>query len=117
MPSATENAFKKAITAGTFAPVYLLHGADEFRKHEAVVQALAAAVAPDLRDFNVEIRSAPDRDAELMESLLGTPPLAAPRRVVVIDGIAELKKDARRALDRYLANPAADTLLLLVAVA
>jgi DNA polymerase III subunit delta len=117
MPSATENAFKKAITARTFAPVYLLYGADEYRKHEAVVQALAAAVAPEVRDFNVEIRSAPELDAEVMESLLGTPPLAATRRAVVIDGVGDLKKDARRALDRYLANPASDTLLLLVAVA
>ena len=117
MPSATESAFKKAITTATFEPVYLLHGADEFRKHEAVVQALAAAVAPEVRDFNVEIRSAPELDAEMMESLLGTPPLAAPRRAVVIDGVGDLKKDARRALDRYLANPAEDTLLLLVAVA
>ncbi len=117
MPSATESAFKKAITAGTFAPVYLLHGGDEFRKHEAMMQAVAAAVEPGLRDFNVEVRSAAELDAEGMETLLGTPPLAAPRRTVVVEDVGALKKDARRALDRYLAQPAPDTLLLMVAVA
>ena len=52
-----------------------------------------------------------------METLLGTPPLAAPRRAVVIEDVGALKKDARRALDRYLARPAEDTVLLMVAAA
>ena len=117
MPSANESAFRKAVTSRSFAPVYYLHGADDFRKREAVMEAVAAAVAPGVRDFNVEVRSAAELDAEMVETLLGTPPLASPRRVVVIRDVAALKKDARRALDRYLKHPAADTVVLLEALA
>jgi DNA polymerase III subunit delta len=115
MPSATENAFKKAITSRTFAPVYYIYGADDFRKREAITQALAAAVEPGVREFNVEVRSGAQLDAETVDSLLGTPPLASPRRAAVIENVGALKKDARRALDHYLAHPAADTVVLLVA--
>jgi len=114
MPTATEHAFRRAVTARTFAPVYSLYGDDDFRKEEAVARALAAAVAPEFRDFNVDVRRGPDLDADSMVVLLGTPPLAAPRRAVAIRDVGGLKKDARRELDRYLERPAPDLLLLLV---
>jgi DNA polymerase-3 subunit delta len=52
-----------------------------------------------------------------METLLDTLPMMAERRAVVIRDVGALKKDARQALDRYLARPAADTVAVLVAVA
>jgi DNA polymerase III subunit delta len=115
MPTATEHAFRKAIASQAFAPVYYLYGEDDFRKDEAVARALAEVVAPELRDFNVDVRRAADLDAESLVALLGTPPLAAPYRAAAIRDVGALRKDARRELDRYLDHPAADALLLLVA--
>ncbi len=115
MPVATEHAFRKAITAGTFAPVYYLHGEDEFRKAEAVARAVDVAAASPSRDFNLDVRYGGDLDAETLGSVLDTPPLMADRRVVVVREVGTLRKDARRALNRYLERPAPDTLLLLVA--
>jgi DNA polymerase-3 subunit delta len=43
--------------------------------------------------------------------------MMADRRVVVVRGVAGLKKEARQALDRYLARPAPDLVLVLVAAA
>jgi DNA polymerase III subunit delta len=117
MPTATEHAFQKTIAAGAFAPVYYLWGDDDFRKTEAVGRAVDAVVDGSLRDFNVEVHQSGELDAETLESVLGTPPMMADRRAVVVRDVAALKKDARRALDRYLERPASDTIVFLVAAA
>ena len=117
MPALTLRAFRKGLQERAFAPVYLLHGEDDFLKDAAVRQLVAAVVDPATRDFNCETRRAGDVDAETLGSLLATPPMMAERRLLVVRDVAALKKDARRELDRYLARPAADVVLALVALA
>ncbi|HEX3160046.1 MAG TPA: DNA polymerase III subunit delta [Gemmatimonadaceae bacterium] len=116
-PVLTIRAFRKALDDRSFAPVYLLHGEDEFRKEQAVKQLVAAAVDEGLRDFNVEVRRGSELDAGTLGSLLNTPPMMADRRVVVVRDVTALRKDARAELDRYLLRPSADTVAVLVAVA
>jgi DNA polymerase-3 subunit delta len=106
-----------AIQSRQFAPVYYLHGDDDFLKDGAIRDLLQAAIDPSTRDFNLEQRRAPDLDAETVASLLTTPPMLAERRAVVLRDVTALKKAARTQLDRYLQRPAADTLLLLVSPA
>lgn len=119
MSSATpqERALHKALKDRAFAPVYLLHGEEEWIKEDALRRILEAAVDPATRDFNLEVRRGAELDGETLGSLLGTPPMMADRRVVVVRDVAALKKDARTALDRYLARPAPDCVLVLVAPA
>jgi DNA polymerase III subunit delta len=117
MPSATEHAFRKAVAARSFAPVYYLYGDDDFRKDDAASAALVAAVAPEWRDFDVHVRRGSDLDAASIVAMLETPPLAGPRRAAAIREVNGLKRDARRELDRYLEHPASDLLLLLMAPA
>lgn len=100
-----------------FDPVYVLFGDDEFRKDGAVRDLVEAAVDPSTRDFNLELRRGAELSAETLDALLGTPPMLAERRVVVIRDVDKLKKDARAMLGRYLARPASDVLLVLVAPA
>lgn len=106
-----------AIQARDFAPVYYLFGDDDFLKDGAVRDLLAAAVDDATRDFNSEVRRGGDLDAETLGSLLSTPPMLAERRAVVLRDVTLLKKAARAQLDRYLARPASDTLLLLTSTA
>lgn len=106
-----------AIQAQQFAPVYYLHGDDDFLKEDAMRTLLEAAVDPSTRDFNYETRRASELDAETLGSLLATPPMLAERRAVVLRDVTALKKAARQQLDQYLARPASDTLLLLVSPA
>lgn len=107
----------EAIAQGTFPSAYLFHGADDFRKDEALKRLLAAAVDPATRDFNLDVRRGSELDAEALGSLLSTPPMMAARRVVVVRDPEGLKKGAREALDRWLAKPEPDVLLVLVAPA
>lgn len=117
MASAGERALHAALKSRTFDPVYLLFGEDEFRKDAAVRELVDAAVDPSTRDFNLEVRRGGELAAESLDALLGTPPMLAERRVVVVRDLDKLRKDARAMLDRYLARPASDLLLLLVAPA
>jgi DNA polymerase-3 subunit delta len=113
-----EKALRKAIRArGPFERAYYLHGADDYLKEHALRDLIASAVDPATRDFNLDIRAAPDLDAETLGSLLGTPPMMADRRVVVLRDVHEMKKEARGTLERYLAQPAPDVVLVMVAPA
>jgi DNA polymerase III subunit delta len=97
--------------------VYYLFGEDDFLKEQAVRQLVEAAVDPATRDFNLEVRRGDALDAETLGSLLGTPPMMAERRVLVVRDVGALRKDARTLLDRYIKSPAADAVVILVAPA
>ena len=106
---------KRAIEQRSFEGVYYFHGENDFLKDESVRQLIDAVVDPATRDFNLEVRRGSEVDAPTMDTLLSTPPMMAQRRMVVIRDVASLTKDPRAGLDRYLAKPAGDTVLLLVA--
>ena len=106
---------RKGIQQRSFERAYYFYGDDEFLKGEMVQQVIEAAVDPATRDFNLG-----EIDAESLLSLLSTPPMMADRRVVVVKDVHVLKKDARTALESYLATsarPAPDVIALLVAPA
>ncbi|MBA3890823.1 MAG: DNA polymerase III subunit delta [Gemmatimonadaceae bacterium] len=114
---ATQKVLKAAVTGGQFAPAYYLFGDDDYLKEEALTQLVDAALGDALRDFNLEMCRGGELDAGTIGSLLGTPPMMADRRVIVVRDAGSLKKDARQALDRYLASPAPDTVVLLTSPA
>ena len=103
--------------SGSFAPVYYLHGDDEYVKNDQLRRVLDTAVEPATRDFNLEVLRGSEVEPESLASLLRTPPMMAERRAVVIRDVHALKREARRALDEYLERPLSDVLLLLTATA
>ena len=105
-----------AIEKRSFDPAYLFVGDDDFRKHEALTKLLDAAVDPATRDFNLEVRRGSEISAETLGSILGTPPMLADRRVVVIRDASSLKKDAKTTAEQYLERPAPDVILVLVQI-
>ncbi len=114
MASASEKALHAALKRRVFDPVYYFHGDDDYLKDASIRDVITAAIDPSTRDFNLEQRRASELDAEALDSLLGTPPMLADRRVAVVRDVEKLKKDARALLDRYLTRPANDMVLLLV---
>ena len=116
-PSPGERAIGKALKERAFERAYYFHGDDDFRKEEALRLLIDAAVDPATRDFNLEIRRGGELEAGVLGSLLGTPPMMAERRMLVVRDVGALKKDARAALAAYLENPAPDQLVLLVSPA
>jgi len=100
-------------------PVYLLHGDEDVLKDEAM-RALVDATVGSSRDFNLDIRFAPDLTPEAFHALVNTPPMLAERRAVIIRGVEQLGKRKTKLRDevvRYLASPNPTTLLVLVIAA
>lgn len=110
-------ALREALKRRSFDGAYYITGEDDYQKDDAVKQLVEAALDAQSRDFNLDVRKAAELDAETLGSLLSTPPMMAERRVIVIRDAGALKKDARRALDAYLAAPAPDLLLVITAAA
>jgi DNA polymerase-3 subunit delta len=108
---------RSAVKSGSFAPAYYFHGDDDYLKEEEVRRTVDAAIDAAARDFNFELLRGGDVDAETLGTAVSTPPMMAERRAVVVRDVSALKKDARAMLDRYLARPADDLLLILVASA
>ncbi len=109
----TTRQFMTQIKDRAFAPAYLFWGDDEWRKDAALRELLRGAVDPASRDFNLDQFRGPDLDADGVGTVLGTPPMMADRRVVVIRDVSGMKKGARAALDRYLKKPSPDVVLAL----
>lgn len=116
-PSAGLKSLRAALQTRVFEPAYYFYGAEDYLKDEMVRQVIEAAVDPATRDFNLEMLRGGELDAETFGSLLGTPPMMAERRVVVVRDVGALRKEARRALEQYLERPAKDIVLVLVATA
>jgi DNA polymerase-3 subunit delta len=101
------------------APVYYLTGDEEMLKEEFVELVLNQAVEPSSRDFNVDVRNAPDVTGEGFHSLVETPPMLAERRAVVIKNVGQWRRNSkvRQVVDRYVENPSPTTVLVLVSEA
>ncbi len=108
-------ALKSALDQRTFDRVYLFHGDDDYLKEEKIRALIERATDPGTRDFNLEVKRAAEVDAASLSLALDSLPMMAERRVVILRDVTTLKKDARAVLMKYLARPAADTLLVLVA--
>lgn len=80
---------------GSDGAVFYLHGPDEFSKDEAARALVEAHLDPATRDFNLDQVRGSDLDLERLTSLLGTPPMMADRRVVLIRGVEALGTQAR----------------------
>ena len=86
MASAGEKALHTALKKRVFDPVYYLFGEDNFLKEQAARDIIKAAADPATRDFNLEVRRASEIGSEGLHALLGTPPMLAEPRVVVLGG-------------------------------
>ena len=114
MSLAAERAFRASLKTRTFERAYYFCGEDAFLAAAALRELIDVAVEPATRDFNLDVRDAASLDAGALGSLLGTPPMMAARRVIVVRDVGALRKDAREALEKYLAAPAEDVVLVLL---
>ncbi|HEX4629140.1 MAG TPA: DNA polymerase III subunit delta [Gemmatimonadales bacterium] len=116
MGALTFDALLGSLKQGVLDPVYYLHGVEDVLRDEALRGLLERAVEPAGRDFNVDQRAAVDLDPESFHTLVNTPPMLAPSRMVVIRGLEQLRKTAklRQELLRYLESPNPTTVLVLV---
>jgi DNA polymerase-3 subunit delta len=85
-------------------------------KDEFVGALADAALDRAARDFNLDVRGAGDLDGEALHTLVETPPMLADRRLVVVHGIEQWRKNGKvwEVLTRYLGHPAPSTVLVLI---
>jgi DNA polymerase-3 subunit delta len=104
-----------ALHRGEVAGVYYLTGVEDVLKDDLIGAVTRVALDPASRDFNLDVRSAADLDGEALHALVETPPMLAARRVVVVRGIDQWRKNAKvwEVLYRYLEHPSPTTVLIL----
>ena len=114
MPSNALKTLRETLKRGSQGGAYYICGEDDFQKEDATKALINSAVDPSVRDFNLDVLRGSDVDSRAFESIVSSIPMMADKRVVVIRDTGALRKDARKAVERYLANPSADVVLLLV---
>ena len=116
MAALTFAAAVRALADGDRAPTWYLTGDEDVLKQECIEAVLEHALDPSTRDFNLDVRQAGDLNGESLNALVETPPMLAERRVVVLRGLEQWRRNAKvwDVLHRYLAQPNPSTLLVLV---
>jgi len=110
----TQDALKKQIAAGKFAPLYCFYGQNILRVEETV-SALQAALCPsgcsefDCNSFDAELHT----PAEILNAAQ-TLPLQAARRLVVVKRADVFKAAQWEVFHRYLGKPAKRTCLVFI---
>lgn len=74
---------------------FYLYGDDDFRREEAVRALVEVHLDPATRDFNFDPLRGTEVDTETLASVMGTPPMMAEWRVVVIREVEGLASSAR----------------------
>lgn len=96
--------------------VFYLHGDDEFQKDEIARQLIEAHLDPATADFNLDRLRGSEVDVETLASVLGTPPMMAEWRVVVVRETEALagSKRTRDALLEVVSSPPPGLALILL---
>jgi DNA polymerase-3 subunit delta len=119
MPRHSHDDLFRATGRGELAAVYYFFGSEEILKEEASRAIVDRALEPHERDFNLDQRSASDLDPEVLYALVNTLPMLAHRRAVVVRDAEHFRRKPalHQALVKYLENPSAETVLILVEAA
>ncbi len=96
--------------------VFYLSGDDEFRKQRFADRVVHAHLDPSTRDFNFDVLRGTEVDLETLASVLGTPPLMAEWRVILLreaEGLVSSAK-ARDLLVRTATSPPPGLVLVML---
>ncbi|ACC97766.1 DNA polymerase III, delta subunit [Elusimicrobium minutum Pei191] len=104
------NTLAKNLADGNISPVYFFTGEDVYRK-SAMLERIVKKINAD--DFNVTKEDASKTDFGEILALANTAPVFSDRRIIFLNNIDKLKKDAQSALLNYLELPMHSTVLVL----
>ena len=117
MARVTREAIARRIERGEGGGVFYLYGDEDQLKEEAAHAIVDAHLDPAMRDFNFDQLDGRTLDPETLASILGTPPMMAEWRVVVVRDAHELAKSPklRETVDALLDSPPAGLAVVLLA--
>ncbi len=116
MSTLTREALRRELKERRLAPLYLLHGAEEFLRDAAARRITEEALrGASLREFNEATFSLASVDVQQAIANAEQLPMMAERRVVRITDFGKLKEADEGALLRYLARPAETSVVIFIA--
>lgn len=116
MATTTQQALESQLARGQIAPLYLLHGPEDYLRESAARRIADAALAgASLREFNETSFSLASGDVQQAIASAEQLPMMALRRVVRVTDFAKLREDDEGALTRYLARPVETSVVLFIA--
>lgn len=104
---------KKEIAAGTFKPVYFLHGEEPFFIDRIAEEVERHALQEHERDFNLSILYGKDTDPMTLVDICLRFPMMAERQVVMLREAQVWRIDAFEKLVAYFKNPTPTTVLVI----
>ena len=99
---------------GTFLPLYLFYGEEEFLIQEAVNLIISKAVDPGAKDFNFNLVYCRDTSGSELVSLAQALPFMAEKRVIIAKELDSFKAPDLEELVPYLNDPSPSTCLVLI---
>jgi DNA polymerase-3 subunit delta len=116
MSTSTREDLRKALKAERTEPLYLLFGAETYLR-DLAARAITDAVLRDapLREFNESSFSLTNTDVQHAIAAAEQLPMMTKRRVVRVTEFGRLREADEEALARYLARPAASSVVIFIA--
>ncbi|MCA1796821.1 MAG: DNA polymerase III subunit delta [Desulfuromonadaceae bacterium] len=105
----------RAVAARKLPSLLFLYGEEAFLLNESLKEVIDAAVAPEDRDFNLDIFSANDNTVEEILDAAHAYPVFAPRRCIVVKETQRFTADEYEQLLKYVKKPLDSTCLVLCA--
>ncbi len=106
--------FDKAIARGEISPLYYFYGDEPYLLERAVKRLQELVVAPDFRDFNLDVFYGNECKGDEIATAAQTLPMFADRRLVLVKRAGELSASALETLTPCIADPAPGTCLIFV---
>jgi DNA polymerase-3 subunit delta len=99
--------------AKKLAPVYVLHGDEDFLKRQVLAVLRKAVFGSEENEFGFSTQPGDKAEFATVRSELETVPFLSPRRLVVIDAADPFVSQYRSALEKYVSKPAESGILVL----
>jgi len=105
---------ERSLAAGPLQPVYLVYGPERFLRAEAV-RLIREALLREAENTDIMELDAADIEPARLFDDLRTPPLFAPKRLLIVEPAAQLLVIAADLIVEYMKKPTATAALILVA--
>lgn len=114
MPVLSPAKLVQLLSTRPVSAAFFLHGEEEHLRGEMVDRVVDTFLDPATRDFNFDQLRGAETSPEALASILGTPPMMAEHRVVIVRDVQGLAPKAREVVESVVAAPPPGLVLVLI---
>lgn len=111
-PDTTFDSVKRRLAAGTYAPVYLLHG-EEGYYIDRLVKEFDRVIPEEDKEFNQYVLFGAQVEPGAVADLCMSIPMMSDRQLVILKEAQVMRADQLNRLARYVASPSPSTILVI----